>query len=132
MVMIGVSLPFISQAELVSNPIISLSNAAEWYAEGDNRVSQNLAYAQQAGLDGEENELFFETFPNVALSKTYNTNQQTPGSAGTMTAMMSGVKTKAGIIGANQNTIRGDCSSQAGNGVYSVLDYAEVVDILPA
>ncbi|UPW17455.1 alkaline phosphatase [Agarivorans sp. TSD2052] len=58
---------------------------------------------------GEENYLSFETFPHTALAKTYNTDQQTPDSAGTMTAMMSGAKTKAGMIGVSDNINRGDC-----------------------
>ena len=40
-----------------------------------------------------DHQLSFERFPAVALSKTYNTNQQTADSAGTMTAMITGVKT---------------------------------------
>ncbi|MEI8236532.1 MAG: alkaline phosphatase, partial [Methylococcaceae bacterium] len=42
---------------------------------------------------GEENSLSFEKFPHVALSKTYQVNQQTPDSAPTMSSMMTGVKT---------------------------------------
>ena len=45
---------------------------------------------------GEENVLSWETFPNVAFSKTYNTDQQVPDSAGTATAFMTGVKSRAG------------------------------------
>lgn len=45
---------------------------------------------------GEENVLSWETFKNVAMSKTYNTNQQVPDSAGSATAIMTGVKSKAG------------------------------------
>ncbi|MEZ5482441.1 MAG: alkaline phosphatase [Porticoccaceae bacterium] len=81
---------------------------------------------QMRGMTGEENELFFETFPHLALSKTYNTNQQTPDSAGTMTAMMSGIKTKAGLIGVNQKTVRGDCDSQKGNETVTALELAEI------
>ena len=53
---------------------------------------------QSLGLSGEEHSLIFETFPHVALVKTYNTNQQVPDSAGTVTAIMSGMKTRAGVI----------------------------------
>jgi len=42
--------------------------------------------------------LSWETFPNVAFSKTYNTDQQVPDSAGTATAFMTGVKSRAGKI----------------------------------
>ena len=51
---------------------------------------------QQRGESGEENLLHFERFPYTALSKTYNVDMQVPDSAGTMTAMMSGIKTLAG------------------------------------
>ena len=49
-------------------------------------------------LTGEENVLSWEKFPYSALSKTYNTDQQVPDSAGTATAFMTGVKAKAGRI----------------------------------
>lgn len=53
---------------------------------------------QQAGKLGEEHFLHFEKYPHSALIKTYNTNQQSPDSAGTMSALMTGVKTRAGLI----------------------------------
>ena len=46
---------------------------------------------QSRGETGEENVLSFERFPRTALVKTYNSNQQVPDSAGTATAMHSGV-----------------------------------------
>ncbi|KPF73312.1 hypothetical protein IP88_09625 [alpha proteobacterium AAP81b] len=54
---------------------------------------------------GEENSLAFETLPHVALVKTYNTNAQVPDSAGTASAMNTGVKTRIGTInfGAGQD-----------------------------
>lgn len=53
---------------------------------------------QSQGKKGEEHELAFDTFENVALIKTYNTNAQVPDSAGTATAIMSGYKTNIGAI----------------------------------
>ena len=47
---------------------------------------------------GEENILSFERLPNVALVKTYNVNAQVPDSAGTASAMNTGVKTDIGVI----------------------------------
>ena len=64
---------------------------------------------QSLGMAGEEHSLVFETFPHVALVKTYNTNQQVPDSAGTATAMMSGVKTRAGVINIGPEALRRDC-----------------------
>lgn len=66
---------------------------------------------QQQGLDGEEFRLSFETLPNSALIKTYNTDQQTPDSAGTMTALVTGHKTDAGVLSVDPRVQRGDCAS---------------------
>ncbi|WP_066557201.1 alkaline phosphatase [Croceicoccus bisphenolivorans] len=70
---------------------------------------------QSQGETGEENLLSFEHFPNVALVKTYNTNQQVPDSAGTATAMNSGTKTRAGVIGIGPAAHRGDCAESLAN-----------------
>ena len=80
---------------------------------------------QLKGGYGEENILAWEKFPHVALSKTYNTNQQVPDSAGTATAFMTGVKTKAGFINVREEAIRGDCASSIGNHLTSALERAE-------
>ena len=53
---------------------------------------------QSQGKKGEEHQLAFDSFENVALIKTYNTNAQVPDSAGTATAMMSGYKTNIGAL----------------------------------
>ncbi len=89
-------------------------------------TAARILEGQLRGENGEENELFFETFPNVALSKTYNVNAQVPDSAGTMSAMATGIKTDAGLISVNQNVIRGDCASQRGNQVMTFLERAEM------
>ena len=71
-------------------------------------TAARILQGQLDGNDGEENLLSFEQFPYSALIKTYNTNQQTPDSAGTMTAMMSGIKNKAGMINISSDGLRGD------------------------
>lgn len=48
--------------------------------------------------------------PNFALSKTYNANAQTPDSAGTASALNTGVKTKAGVISVREGLKRGYCT----------------------
>ena len=65
---------------------------------------------QRKGGSGEENRLAWETFPATALSKTYNTNSQTPDSAGTMSAIATGVKTRAGVLSIGPNAKRKDCA----------------------
>lgn len=64
---------------------------------------------QSRGETGEENLLSFETFPRVALVKTYNTNQQVADSAGTATAIHTGIKTRAGVINIGPEARRQNC-----------------------
>lgn len=64
---------------------------------------------QKRGETGEENQLSFEKFPNLALVKTYNTNAQVPDSAGTATAMHSGTKTRIGVLGIGPEAEKGVC-----------------------
>ena len=65
---------------------------------------------QKRGQPGEENLLSFEKFPQTALIKTYNTNAQVPDSAGTATALNSGVKTRMGVIGVGPEGREGVCA----------------------
>lgn len=87
-------------------------------------AAAHIYAGQRAGLDGESHRLSFEQFPYTALSRTYETNQQTPDSAGTMTAIMTGVKTKAGFIGIDQSARRGDCASAQGAALVTALQLA--------
>lgn len=80
---------------------------------------------QSRGEDGESNSLSFERFPYTALIKTYNTNQQVPDSAGTATAMHSGVKTKAGVINVHEDVARGDCEASLQAALPSIGEIAE-------
>ena len=70
--------------------------------------------------------MHFERFRHTALAKTYNTNRQTPDSAGTMMAMATGVKSYAGSIAVDQNAARGDCASMQGSERVSLLDLAVI------
>ena len=58
-------------------------------------TAARILEGQRRGETGEENLLAFERFPYTALSKTYTTDSQTPESAGTMTAIVTGVKTRS-------------------------------------
>jgi alkaline phosphatase len=80
---------------------------------------------QQRGQTGEENHLVFEDFPHVGLVKTYNTNQQTPDSAGTMTAIVTGTKTRAGVISVDRKVPLGDFAGTAGNELRTIVERAE-------
>lgn len=69
-------------------------------------TAARILEGQLKGGLGEENVLSFERLPYVALSKTYSANQQTPDSAPTMSAMMTGVKTNDGIFGFSEEVRR--------------------------
>ena len=89
-------------------------------------VTASRIYAgQKAGQHGEEHQLSFEKFPFTGLSKTYNTNQQTPDSAGTMTAMITGSKTKSGVVSVNTLASRADPESCNGYHLKTLLETAE-------
>ncbi|MBQ0731443.1 MAG: alkaline phosphatase, partial [Oleispira antarctica] len=85
-----------------------------------------ILQGQLAGNNGEENLLSFERFPFSGFSKTYNVDQQTPDSAGTMTAMMTGVKTDAGLLSVDEQSNRGDCASAKNHRLTTVLELAEL------
>ena len=72
-------------------------------------TAARIFVGQQQGLLGEEFSLSFEQFPHSALIKTYNVDLQTPDSAGTMSALMTGVKTNEGIISLPDSVQRGEC-----------------------
>ncbi len=75
-------------------------------------TAARIFVGQQQGFLGEEFALSFEQFPHSALIKTYNVDLQTPDSAGTMSALMTGVKTNEGIISLAESTVRGECNPQ--------------------
>ena len=92
-------------------------------------TAARILAGQQKGLSGEENSLSFGLFPFTGLVKTYNVNAQTPDSAGTMTAIISGVKTNFGVVGVDENIVYGDCATQAGNELVTALELAEIAGL---
>lgn len=88
-------------------------------------TAARILEGQMRGARGEENLLSFESLPYLALSKTYSANQQTPDSAPTMSAMVTGVKTNDGLISVNEHVTRGDHRTVAGNEVRTILERAE-------
>ncbi|ABM05093.1 Alkaline phosphatase [Psychromonas ingrahamii 37] len=89
-------------------------------------TAARILEGQNKGMLGEENRLSFENMPFTGFAKTYNVDAQTPDSAGTMTAIISGVKTDKGVIGVGEQVIRGECTSAAGNELVSSLELAEI------
>ncbi len=76
---------------------------------------------------GEENSLSFELLPYLALSKTYSANQQTPDSAPTMSAIISGVKANDGELSVSLEVARQEKSAERVNAykVKTLLEQAE-------
>ncbi len=87
-------------------------------------AASRIYEGQQKGGSGEENLLSWERFPATAFSKTYNTDSQTPDSAGTMTAITTGVKTHMGAIGVSAGT-RTDCADSLSKGLLTWLQLAD-------
>jgi alkaline phosphatase len=88
-------------------------------------TAARILEGQLRGRSGEENLLSFERFPYVALSKTYSVNQQVSDSAPTMTAIVTGVKTKDRFLSVNQNGVKGEYTTVAGNELTTLLELAE-------
>jgi alkaline phosphatase len=90
-------------------------------------AASRIYEGQLKGQSGEENQLSFETMPYSGFSKTYNTDSQTPDSAGTMTAMVTGVKTRMGMLSVDQTSNRGNCEQSKNAHLVSSLELAEMV-----
>lgn len=88
-------------------------------------AAARILEGQRNGRPGEENTLSFEQLPYTALSRTYNTDAQTPDSAGTMTAMITGVKTRIGVLSVGPGARRADCRGAAADELVSLLEIAE-------
>ena len=88
-------------------------------------TSARIFEGQQQGKLGEEHSLSFEEFENLALIKTYNTDAQVPDSAGTISAILTGQKTRAGVSGVNASVERGNCQDSLTNQLPTILEMAE-------
>jgi len=89
-------------------------------------TASRIYVGQKLGKTGEEHKLSFETWPAVALSKTYNLDRQVADSAGTAVAFMTGVKVNMGTLGVVSAVPYGkDCSMVSETTkLQSVLDHA--------
>ncbi len=117
------------QQKLTTNNNFTAKNVILFVGDGmgvSTLTASRILEGQLAGEQGEEHYLSFESFPHTALVKTYNVDAQTPDSAGTMTAMMSGLKTDVGVIGVDEDVERGDCATVMGNEVITALELAEI------
>lgn len=103
------------EKRLAQKPIKTRAKNIILMVADGNGVGTNYALrlfaGQSASAFGEEHVLPHERLAHLALVKTYNVNAQTPDSAGTATAMLTGVKTNAGVLGFNETVHRGDCKN---------------------
>ena len=67
-------------------------------------TAARILEGQTKGGLGEDNRLSFEDFPQAALVKTFTANQQTPDSAPTATAMVTGWKANDGALSVSPAT----------------------------
>jgi alkaline phosphatase len=88
-------------------------------------TAARILEGQLRGQTGEENLLAFERLPYVALSKTYNTNQQVPESSGTMSAIVTGSKTSAGVLSVDASVPVGDHRAVKGHELETLFERAE-------
>ena len=88
-------------------------------------TAAHILQAQLRGESGEENFLSFERFPATAFAKTYTVDMQTSESAGTASAMLTGVKTRGGAIAMDQVPARATCTEARGHEVPTLLQQAE-------
>lgn len=114
------------QARIAAQPNTNRAKNVIILVADGNGVATNLASrlwaGQQAGGYGDDHVQAHEAFPHLGLAKTYNTNAQTPDSAGTATAIMAGVKTKAGVIGVDETVKRGVCDGVVDGSVASIAE----------
>ena len=87
-------------------------------------AAARILEGQRQGGSGEEHRLAWEDFPATALAKTYNTDAQTPDSAGTMTAITTGVKSHMGAIGVHAGD-KDDCADSLGKHAQTWLELAD-------
>ncbi len=116
------------QQRLAVQPIVGKAKNVILFTADGNGVGTNYAIrlfsGQQAGGLGDDYVQPHETFPHVALVKTYSSNGQTPDSAPTAAAMNSGIKTKNGMINVLDSVNVSDCAAGASAGTKT---FAEIV-----
>lgn len=93
---------------------------------GVSTVTAARIYAgQRQGVDGESYDLAMDGFPHLALSRTYGADAQVSDSAPTATALVSGVKTDAGVIGLTAGATPGQCEGSLDHVSRSLFEIAE-------
>lgn len=74
-------------------------------------TAARILQGQRAGVDGESHVTAMDRLPHAALVRTYSHDAQVADSAPTATAILSGVKANAGVVGMGPEAANGDCLS---------------------
>ncbi|XP_013118969.1 alkaline phosphatase [Stomoxys calcitrans] len=90
-------------------------------------TASRIRKGQLKGNPGEEDQLSFEKFPHVGLTKTYCTNVQVSDSACTATAYLCGVKANSFTLGVSAKVEYDNCSMSmdTDNQLSSLADWAQ-------
>lgn len=92
-------------------------------------TATRILKGQREGKSGEEQVLSFEKFPTVGLIKTYNVNKQVPDSAGTATAIFTGVKSNFYMLGYDVKAPYNSCDTEINknSALTSLMQWAQDV-----
>lgn len=115
-------------AQSLPKPTLPARNVILFVGDGMGPTTVTAARifdGQSRGATGEEGSLAFETLPQLAHAKTYNTDSQVPDSAGTMTALVTGVKTRIGMLSVDADIDRDDWQNTAQHLVPTLFEQAE-------
>ena len=120
---------FLKDAKSAPRPTTRAKNVILFVGDGmgiSTITAARILEGQRRGQSGEENRLSFETFPHVALSKTYSWDQQTSDSAPTMTAIVTGYKAREGMLSVDHLTPRWACDAErvGAHSLRTLLEYA--------
>ncbi|XP_050537654.1 alkaline phosphatase-like isoform X2 [Daktulosphaira vitifoliae] len=88
-------------------------------------TASRIFKGQRKGNQGEDEDLLWDTFPAVAMSKTFNLNAQTGESSACATALLCGVKANFETVGLDGKGKFENCYSSFVSRVDSLADWAQ-------
>lgn len=88
-------------------------------------TAARILTGQSAGVDGESFVTAMDRLDHTALVRTYSHDGQVSDSAPTATAILSGVKSRNGVIGVGPEALVDDCASGLAHQVPSLLEMAQ-------
>ncbi|XP_073955227.1 alkaline phosphatase-like [Choristoneura fumiferana] len=86
-------------------------------------TAARILRGQRRGQTGEDTDLAWDTFPAVALAKTYNVDAQTGESSACATALLCGVKARYETLGLDATGRFNICASAITSKVTSLIDW---------